>query len=129
MVFAAALPGQQPAPAKPQADEPQAIAVTAKKYEFAPPEIHVRKGARVRLKVRALDRTHGMEFKLYPDGGEKSGPPGLRFAAAQQNWKLEKDREREIEFVAERAGTYSFKCSVFCGFGHGGMKGKLIVEE
>ena len=34
-----------------------------------------------------------------------------------------------IEFTADKAGTFPFQCSNFCGFGHGKMKGKLIVEE
>ena len=59
---------------------------------------------------------------------EKAGPSGLVFTPGQRNYKLEKGEERVIEFVAERPGTYRFKCSVFCGFGHRGMRGKLIVE-
>jgi cytochrome c oxidase subunit 2 len=110
-------------------DDTRVIAVTAKRYEFNPAEIRVKKGEKVRLKVRALDRAHGLEFKLYPEGAREEGPPGLLFAEGQRNWKLEKDQEREIEFVAERPGTYNFKCSVFCGWRHPGMKGKLIVEE
>jgi heme/copper-type cytochrome/quinol oxidase subunit 2 len=81
------------------------------------------------LKLRALDRTHGFKIELYPEGEKPDGTPGLRFASPQESWKLEKDRERVIEFVAERPGTFNFKCAVFCGLGHWGMKGKLIVEE
>jgi len=89
----------------------------------------VKKGTRVQLKIRALDRTHGFKISPYPEGAAKDAQPGLRFAEQQDSWKIEKEQERVIEFVAERAGTYAFKCSVFCGLGHGGMKGKLVVEE
>lgn len=127
-VLAETLVGQQQNPSA--ATEPvQVIAVTAKKYEYTPGEIHVKKGIRVQLKIRALDRTHGFKINLYPEGVGQSGMPGLRFESPQNSWKLEKDQERVIEFVAERAGTYPFKCSNFCGFGHMGMKGKLVVEE
>lgn len=113
-----------------QESEPvQVIEVTAKKYEFNPEEIRVKRGVKVQLRIRAIDRTHGFKINLYPDGAKKKGAPGLHLAAAQENWKLEKAQERIIEFVAERPGTYSFKCSVFCGLGHGGMSGRLIVEE
>lgn len=105
------------------------IEVTAKKYEYTPGEIHVKKGTRVQLKIRALDRTHGFRIALYPEGAAENGPAGLRFDQQQDSWKLEKQQERVIEFVAERAGTYPFKCSIVCGFGHRGMKGKLVVEE
>src|SRR3989442_7376525 len=75
------------------------------------------------------DRSHGLKMSLYPDGADQSGPPGLKIDPPQVNWKIEKDEERIIEFVAERAGTYGFKCSIFCGLGHGGMRGKLVVDE
>jgi heme/copper-type cytochrome/quinol oxidase subunit 2 len=109
--------------------EAKVFELTAKKYEYSPGEIHVKKGTRVQLKIRALDRTHGFKISPYPEGAAKNGQPGLRFAGQQDNWKIEKDQERVIEFVAQRAGTYAFKCSVFCGLGHGGMKGKLVVKE
>ncbi len=127
--FGAHLSGQQQNPATAAAEEPTVIEMTAKKYEYSPAEIRVKKGMRVQLKIRALDRTHGFKLTLYPEGAARSGPPGLRFDPQQDNWKLEKEQERVIEFVAERPGTYDFKCSNFCGFGHRGMKGKLIVEE
>jgi len=127
--LAVALLAQQPAGGATPGSPAQVIEITAKKYEYSPSEIRVKKGTKVQLKVRALDRSHGMEFELYPEGADKSGPQGLVFTPEQKNYKLEKGEERVIEFVAERPGTYSFKCSVFCGFGHRGMRGKLIVEE
>lgn len=113
----------------PATGDVKVIEITAKQYDFAPEEIHVKKGARVQLKVRAVDRSHGLKMSLYPDGAERSGPPGLKIDPQQDNWKIEKDEERIIEFVAERVGTYGFKCSIFCGLGHGVMRGKLVVEE
>jgi heme/copper-type cytochrome/quinol oxidase subunit 2 len=43
-------------------------------------------------------------------------------------WKLNKGEETTIAFVAKTPGTYDFKCTVVCGFGHGRMKGQLIVD-
>jgi len=102
--------------------------MAAKKYKYTPGEIRVKQGTRVQLRIRALDRTHGFKIRLFPDGSPESGQPGLRFFQPRESWKLEKNQERIIEFVAERPGTYTFRCSMFCGFGHGGMSGKLIVE-
>ena len=119
----------QPPAQQPAQQEARVIEVTATRYQFDPAEIRVKKGEKVQLKVRAVDRTHGLEFKLYPDGAREEGPTGLRFESDQHNWKLEKEQERVIELTAERAGTYTFKCSVYCGWRHLGMKGKLIVEE
>ena len=33
------------------------------------------------------------------------------------------------EFIADKAGTFTFYCSIPCGRGHGSMHGKLIVNE
>jgi cytochrome c oxidase subunit 2 len=115
-------------PARGQEGEPVVIQVRAKKYEFDPAEIRVKKGARVQLKVTATDRSHGFELALFPEGSDKKGSAGLRFADNKNSFKLEKDQERVVEFTAEQPGTYEIKCSVFCGMGHRGMKAKLVVE-
>ncbi len=84
----------------------------AKKYKYEPNVITVKKGEVVRLIITALDRKHG--FKLKEFGIDQI---------------LLKDAPTTIEFTAGKAGTFEFKCSVFCGFGHGRMKGKLVVED
>jgi cytochrome c oxidase subunit II len=88
------------------------IQMTAKKYEFSPDPIRVKKGEHVRLIITATDRDHG--FKLEAFNVEQ---------------RLKKGVPTTVEFTADKAGTFPFKCSVHCGFGHGGMKGTLIVEE
>ncbi len=99
-------PSQQTAPAVHE------IQMTAKKYEYSPNPVRVKKGERVRLIITATDRDHG--FKLEAFNIEQ---------------RLKKGVPTTIEFTADKAGTFPFKCSVHCGFGHGGMKGTLIVEE
>ena len=127
--IAVSLAGEQQGPTQTAAPQVKVIEMTAKKYDYTPSEIRVKKGTRVQLRVRAIDRTHGFKIALYPEGAGESGAPGLKFDPQQDNWKLTENEERIIEFVAERAGNYPFKCSVFCGMGHRGMKGVLIVEE
>jgi cytochrome c oxidase subunit II len=104
-----ARPAQAAAPGAAQAHE---IQMTAKKYEFSPDPVRVKKGERVRLIITATDRDHG--FKLEAFNVEQ---------------KLKKGVPTTVEFTADKAGSFPFKCSVHCGFGHGGMKGTLIVEE
>jgi cytochrome c oxidase subunit II len=113
------------------ANPPHVIEVTAKTFEFIPNEIHVKVGERVQIKLHSADRAHGLKLDLYPEGASQDGPPGLVFDHPQDDAKVEKHKDREIEFVAARAGTYDFKCSVQCSMGHGHdrMTGKLIVEE
>jgi len=120
----AGLSGRASAPVQ----NPQVIEVTAKKYEFNPSPIRVKQGSNVQLKITAVDTSHGIKFNLYPDGVKSSGAPGLVFASKEDCFKLEKGASTTVEFEAKTAGTYSFKCCKFCGMGHGGMKGKLVVE-
>jgi len=88
------------------------IKVTAKKFEYDPKVITVKKGTHVRLLITATDHDHG--FKL---------------AAFDIDQLIEKGSTATIEFTASKAGTFPFQCSHFCGIGHGKMKGKLVVEE
>jgi cytochrome c oxidase subunit 2 len=105
------------------------IEISAKKYEFTPNEIRVKKGERVQLKVRSVDTTHGAKLEVYPEGQKDKSTPGLKFTEPDQNGKVQKDVDQVIEFVAVEAGTYDIKCAKLCGMGHGRMKAKLIVEE
>lgn len=107
----------------------QVIEISAKKYEFTPGEIRVKKGATIRLKVHSVDEPHGAKLSLYPEGSKDKSVPGLKFDQPGQNGHVDKDTDQVLEFVAVQAGTYEFKCAKVCGMGHGHMKGKLIVEE
>jgi cytochrome c oxidase subunit 2 len=105
------------------------IEVSAKKYDFDPAEIHVKKGTRVELKVHSVDETHGIKLSLTPEGGDEKASPGLLFDKPEDNGKVEKNRDQVLDFMAQQAGTYEFKCAKVCGIHHGKMKGKLVVED
>jgi cytochrome c oxidase subunit 2 len=87
------------------------IKVTAKKYEFDPNAIRVKKGDHVKLVITALDHDHG--FKL---------------EAFHIDQLLKKGEATTVEFTADQAGTFPFQCSHLCGMGHKKMKGELVVE-
>ncbi|HXJ91663.1 MAG TPA: cupredoxin domain-containing protein [Terriglobia bacterium] len=106
--FALALAAQESAPAAAGADT---IQVTAKKYEFNPSVITVKQGQQVKLVITATDHDHGFKLDAY-----------------NINQKLKKGVATPVEFTADKAGTFPFECSVYCGLGHGHMKGKLVVE-
>ena len=106
----------------------QVIEMSAKKYEFSPSPVRVKRGAKVQLRITALDRTHGFKINLNPDGSDQKSNPGLIFSSNEDCFKLEKGVPTVVQFVARTPGTYSFHCCNRCGLGHGGMKGQLIVE-
>jgi len=87
------------------------IEVTAERFEYTPGEIRVAQGTLVTLKVTALDATHGIAFEDF----------GI-------DVELPRSQSREIRIYAAEKGEHVFRCSRFCGLGHYGMKGKLIVE-
>jgi cytochrome c oxidase subunit II len=113
----------------PQADQgTQVIEVTAKKYEYAPSPIRAKLGTKVKLEITSLDKTHGFKIDLYPDGSDAKGGPGLVLGSNKGCFKIEKGTATVVQFEARTSGTYSFHCCNRCGIGHGGMKGRLIVE-
>lgn len=85
--------------------------VTAKKWEFNPHTIGVRLGDTVRLIVKSEDVSHGFSI---PD--------------FKVNQTINAGETATIEFVADKKGSFTFSCSVYCGTGHGNMKGTLIVQ-
>ena len=113
-----------------QADQDvQVIEVAAKKYEYTPSPIRVKRGVKVRLRITSLDKTHGFKINLSPDGSDKKNDSGLIFSSNNDDcFKLEKGLPTVVEFVARTPGTYSFHCCNRCGIGHGGMKGQIVVE-
>jgi cytochrome c oxidase subunit 2 len=92
--------------------EEQVIQVTAKKFEYSPQEITVKKGIPVVLEFRSLDRLHGFNC------------PGLKIRT-----DIPPNKTTTLRFVPEKAGVFSFHCDVFCGSGHGSMTGTIIVKE
>ena len=90
--------------------ETREIQVTAKKYEFKPKVIEVKQGEHIKLVVTAADHDHGFECGEF-----------------HINQLLKKGQPATIEFTADKAGTFPFRCSHFCGMGHLKMKGQIIV--
>ena len=110
-------------------EEVQVIEMSAKKYEYGPSPIRVRRGTKVQLRITALDKTHGIKINLNPDGSDQKNDSGLIFSSNNFDcFRLEKGIPTVVEFVARTPGTYSYHCCNRCGIGHGGMKGQIVVE-
>ena len=88
------------------------IKVTAFKYGYNPGLITVKKGETVKIIATSKDVEHGFAIKEY----------GIDVV-------LKKGENKEIKFVADKAGEFEIVCSVYCGPGHEEMKAKLIVRE
>jgi|SRR5262245_18945760 len=90
----------------------QVVHMTAKKFEYDPSEITVKKGVPVILEITALDRDHG--FKI-PELGIRAD--------------LKSGQVTRVRIVPDRTGTFKFRCDVFCGSGHEDMAGELVVVD
>ncbi len=96
----------------PMAAEPRVIRITAKKFEYNPQKIVLKKGVPVVLELVALDRIHG--FRILGLGLRADVLP---------------DQAVRVEFTPDKAGRFVFACDVFCGDGHEDMDGVIVVEE
>ena len=91
---------------------PLRMAVEARKFEFGPKEIKVKKGQRITIVLTSPDFVHGLsmpDFKVRADG-----IPG---------------KPVEVTFVADKVGKFIYLCDNFCGEGHDKMSGFLVVTE
>jgi cytochrome c oxidase subunit 2 len=94
------------------AEEPRHIEVTAKRFEFAPAEITLKKGEPVVLVFHSEDVTHGIKFK-----------------ELDLQMEIPKGDASELKFTPDTAGDFVGHCSRFCGVGHGSMTLTLHVTE
>lgn len=86
--------------------------LTASRFRFTPNRIVVNQGDTVRIRVHSADVKHG--FAIEPFNVKEIVPSGGETVT--------------IEFVASQAGTFKFACSEYCGTGHEGMNGVLVVQ-
>ncbi len=80
---------------------------------FANATIVVHVGEKVILHIRSLDVTHGFAILGYDTVRPVVVSPGDTVT---------------LTFVADKRGTFTFYCTVFCGTGHPDHKGQLVVK-
>ena len=94
------------------AEQPQVIEIKAKKYEFSPSKITLKKGAPVVLRLSTEDRSHG--FFVKPLGLDADIQPG---------------QFTDVTITPDATGEYAVICDHYCGLGHGNMKMTLTVVQ
>ena len=85
--------------------------ITAKQWSFSPSIIKVTKGDTVVLKLKTADVMHSYSIPEF----------GI-------NAEIKPGETTTVEFKADKTGTFVSSCAIYCGVGHVGMKGTLIVE-
>jgi cytochrome c oxidase subunit 2 len=88
------------------------IPLTVKRFEYSVREIRLKKGVPVVFEITSMDVPHGFNV---PDFGVRADViPGT---------------VTRVRLVPDRAGTFTFRCDIFCGTGHEDLEGELIVTE
>ena len=91
---------------------PGVVAISAKRFEFSPTQISLKKGEPVTLRLTTDDVKHGFFSK-----------------ALQLDAELIPGKTTEVTITPQTAGTFTTICDSFCGSGHGNMKMTIVVEK
>ncbi len=86
------------------------IEITAKRFDYTPSVITLKKGEPVVLVLRSSDVTHGLKI------------PEMNVKA-----EVKKDKDTEIALTPAETGHFIGKCAHFCGKGHGSMTLQIDV--
>jgi cytochrome c oxidase subunit 2 len=108
---AAAMGAAAAAASVPGETAPRVIKVVARKFVFVPNEIVVKRGESVVLELSAPEVAMGFFA------------PALGLRALVVPGEVSR-----VPWRPEAAGRYDFLCDVFCGDGHEGMNGHLVVQ-
>jgi cytochrome c oxidase subunit 2 len=92
--------------------EPQVIEISAKKYEFSPSQVTLKKGEPVILRLTSTDRIHGFMSR-----------------ALKVDTDIIPGKTMDIAVTPATAGTFMVICDHYCGTGHGNMKMKVTVVQ
>ncbi|HWQ99356.1 MAG TPA: plastocyanin/azurin family copper-binding protein [Candidatus Methylomirabilis sp.] len=107
-------PGPAPSASAPAAHDPNAreIIVTSSNFKFDMSSITVKKGEKIRIRLKNVEGFHDLVID--------------EFKAATE--RVQGEGETAVEFTADRAGTFEYYCSVG-SHREMGMKGTLTVTE
>jgi cytochrome c oxidase subunit 2 len=94
-----------------RAEEPRIVTIAAKRFEFTPASITLKRGEPVRLLVTSEDVTHGFFQRV------------LKIDTDLMPGKTEK-----ITVTPQEAGTFTIICHHFCGAQHANMRMTVVVE-
>jgi cytochrome c oxidase subunit 2 len=90
---------------------PRIIKVTAQRFRYTPNRIAIKHGETVTLELTSLDV-----------------PMGFNAPAFMVRANVLPEEIARVQITADKAGEFDFFCDVFCGNGHAGMRGKIVVS-
>jgi heme/copper-type cytochrome/quinol oxidase subunit 2 len=99
-----------PLPVRPIAPQERNFRIEARQFAYSSSDIQVNPGDTVNIQLVSTDVVHG----LYVDGYDISG-------------EADPGQTATLTFVADKSGSFRFRCNVTCGAMHPFMIGKLTV--
>jgi heme/copper-type cytochrome/quinol oxidase subunit 2 len=109
-VAAGLVVGFVPLPAPPSAPQQRTFRIDARQFAYSPSELKVNVGDRVTIELVSNDVVHGLYVDGY--GVSTEADPG---------------QPATLSFIADKSGSFRFRCNVTCGAMHPFMIGKLTV--
>jgi heme/copper-type cytochrome/quinol oxidase subunit 2 len=101
-----------PFPARPGQPVERVLRVEASRFAYSPSIIKVNQGDRITLELVSTDVVHGLAVDGY--GLAVTADPG---------------QTARLTFIANRSGSFRFRCSATCGPLHPFMIGKIQVGD
>ena len=95
----------------PRAEEPRVVEITAKRFQFTPNAVTLKKDEPVILRLHSEDVTHGFFQR-----------------ALGINTTIVPGKTIDVPLTPHEAGKFMVICHHFCGAGHGGMNMTVAVE-
>jgi heme/copper-type cytochrome/quinol oxidase subunit 2 len=99
-----------PLPVPSRAPQERVFQIDARQFAYSPSELSVNPGDKVTIQLISTDVIHGLYIDGY--GVSLEADPGQTAA---------------LTFIANKSGSFHFRCNVTCGAMHPFMIGKLTV--
>ena len=89
---------------------PETVRIVAKRFEFVPAEVQVKRGVPTVIELTSADVPMGFSA------------PDFKVRANVLPGTISR-----VTITPEKAGSFAFVCDVFCGSGHEDMQGTIVV--
>jgi heme/copper-type cytochrome/quinol oxidase subunit 2 len=96
-----------------QGGEPIDVYLMAMRFSYMPRVLRLERGVAYRFRMMSMDVNHGVSIH--------TGFAGHIMRRPAQTMV-------EMVMTFPNPGEYMIYCTVYCGLGHGQMKGKIIIE-
>jgi cytochrome c oxidase subunit 2 len=94
------------------APQAKVIKISAKRFDYTPGNITVKKGQPVVLELTSKDVLMGLNLPDFNVRGD-----------------MIPEKLTRVRFTPDKTGTFTFVCDIFCGSGHEEMHGTITVVD